>query len=1213
MEIARHREEVLLKPAPHPDRPMALHELANAIHRRVEQYGELKYLDEIIELRCEIVTLCPEPHPDRARFLYNQAASFSFRFEHLNGVADLEAAVPIYREALKLLPASHPRRGMFFSQFADCLINRFQIYHNAADMDEAIQLSRDHLLLSVQYPDRATALYELGKQLWTRMKYFEDPKDVDEAIQFHRDALELAPPPAAKQTTTLENIGHSILQRFQREHVQLSLEGIGPFPPKQVNWLKALMEVLTARFRLRRDPADMEEALRLGHHAWGLCPETFQGQRRVLDELTSSFAARFEYGQHNTSDMDQAVRIHKAALVFSPQRDVNRGFYLNNLAQTLAELFEHSEVLSDLDEAIQVLREALPLFPESHPQRINPLNNLADYVYKRFTRAGSEADFEESIQLLRETISNQPDPYSKRDISLDRLANAIYSRFQRRGDDADLEEATQLHREALALRPPSHFKRTTSCNNLALCLHERKDPRDLDEAVQLLHDTLALSPPGPSHSGVRVDALIGLANALLTRFQNYNPRNDADIEEAVELHRQALALGLPGKFSRAAAMNNLGNALAERYRLHHDERDAKETIAMYRDALTLCPTSHPDKIYYLCNYACALATHGQFSTALPLFREAAMYTSTSPLQRFRVAKNWAWYAHKLHDASALEAYKCSLGLLPQLAALSLNVEARHVLASSQTRNLGADAASCAIELGRLDLVFTFLEAGRAVFWSQSLNLRTPLDELRISNPALSAKLTDLAQKLESSSFHVERRNIYSSDHHKNMATLEAEGVKCRRLNNEWDQTVQVIRATVPGFEDFMQHKGFEKATACRCAWPRRDSHSWRKSCHALILKPRSDGNSKYIKLRMLGPREFVEFLADVLRILVSGRPIHDSEIEGSFAAKMSGRGDADTHRLKGKLVYDEGKSLDERMASLLECLWISVVYPVLQSLNIEKSDNPGRIWWCPTGPFASLPIHAAGIYRRNVCTSDYVISSYTPTLKALLSPPFSPMTSLKATAVIQPTTSLPGYSALPYTTEELQKIQQCIPHQWLTTFGTPHSPVSTEKILPHLHTSSIIHFACHGVQDTHKPLHSALVIGNEKLTVEEIMKYTGVHEDSDPEETEIPKHGPGMGLAFLSACQTAMGDSNAPDEVIHLAATLLFAGFRGVVATIWTIHDPDGPEVAETFYRHLFRHTDPDFVPPDLNDSAEALHLAVKKLRTRVAFMRWVPFVHYGL
>lgn len=64
------------------------------------------------------------------------------------------------------------------------------------------------------------------------------------------------------------------------------------------------------------------------------------------------------------------------------------------------------------------------------------------------------------------------------------------------------------------------------------------------------------------------------------------------------------------------------------------------------------------------------------------------------------------------------------------------------------------------------------------------------------------------------------------------------------------------------------------------------------------------------------------------------------------------------------------------------------------------------------------------------------------------------------------------------------------------------------------------------------------------------------------------------------------------------------------------MQDADGPEVAEAFYGHLFRNTDPTANPPvfpDLNESAEALYLAVKRLRTHVPFHRWVPFVHYGL
>jgi CHAT domain-containing protein len=49
----------------------------------------------------------------------------------------------------------------------------------------------------------------------------------------------------------------------------------------------------------------------------------------------------------------------------------------------------------------------------------------------------------------------------------------------------------------------------------------------------------------------------------------------------------------------------------------------------------------------------------------------------------------------------------------------------------------------------------------------------------------------------------------------------------------------------------------------------------------------------------------------------------------------------------------------------------------------------------------------------------------------------------------------------------------------------------------------------------------------------------------------VGQHIPNASLAFLSACETAKGDQRTPDEVVHLAATMLFAGFRGVVGTMW--------------------------------------------------------------
>lgn len=135
--------------------------------------------------------------------------------------------------------------------------------------------------------------------------------------------------------------------------------------------------------------------------------------------------------------------------------------------------------------------------------------------------------------------------------------------------------------------------------------------------------------------------------------------------------------------------------------------------------------------------------------------------------------------------------------------------------------------------------------------------------------------------------------------------------------------------------------------------------------------------------------------------------------------------------------------------------------------------------------------------------------------------------------VIQPATE--GYPSLPCTVDELHKIEMRVPSECLVKFGISTSPASVEAVYSCIPSASIAHFACHGEQNIEKPLESALVLADGRLKISRIMAQSM----------------PNASLAFLSACQTAMGDENLPDEAIHLAATLLFVGFRGVVATMW--------------------------------------------------------------
>ncbi|KAJ7870084.1 CHAT domain-containing protein, partial [Mycena olivaceomarginata] len=198
---------------------------------------------------------------------------------------------------------------------------------------------------------------------------------------------------------------------------------------------------------------------------------------------------------------------------------------------------------------------------------------------------------------------------------------------------------------------------------------------------------------------------------------------------------------------------------------------------------------------------------------------------------------------------------------------------------------------------------------------------------------------------------------------------------------------------------------------------------------------------------------------------------------------------------------------------------------------------PPRLWWCPTGPFSFLPIHAAGIYGKDMtdCVSDYVVSSYTPTLTAMLGPPSHAAPAFKITAVLQPNTK--GCDPLPGALQELKRFKRECSRSGLLRCA--NCADSSQE-------SSIAHFACHGIQDLKQPLDSGLMLRDgERLKVLELMRRP-----EGGNAFEVPKT---MALGFLSACETAKGDRTVPDEAMHLAATLLFAGFRGVVATMWFV------------------------------------------------------------
>ena len=244
------------------------------------------------------------------------------------------------------------------------------------------------------------------------------------------------------------------------------------------------------------------------------------------------------------------------------------------------------------------------------------------------------------------------------------------------------------------------------------------------------------------------------------------------------------------------------------------------------------------------------------------------------------------------------------------------------------------------------------------------------------------------------------------------------------------------------------------------------------------------------------------------------------------------------------------------------------------------------MWWCPSGPFTFLPIHAAA-------SNSLFIQSYTLTLDALIEArtpkaTISDSISLAAIGI----TDIPGkpYLKLRSVTEELSSIKQVIASANILS----DAEATVSNVLKTMGNHEWLHIACHGEQDISKPLNSCLNLYDGNLNLNQI----------------LAKDLPRAQFAFLSACQTAMGSSDLPNESLHLAGGFIVAGCQATIGTLWNMEDSDGPKVAELVYRNIMDNRK----VLDVHATAEALHSAVQSLKDSGApFERWIPFIHMGI
>jgi CHAT domain-containing protein len=170
------------------------------------------------------------------------------------------------------------------------------------------------------------------------------------------------------------------------------------------------------------------------------------------------------------------------------------------------------------------------------------------------------------------------------------------------------------------------------------------------------------------------------------------------------------------------------------------------------------------------------------------------------------------------------------------------------------------------------------------------------------------------------------------------------------------------------------------------------------------------------------------------------------------------------------------------------------------------------------------------------------VSSYTPTLSALLRARQELADAVSCaglTLVAAAAHQSPGMVQLDTVKDEVRVVSLRAREAGLEVIelGASAAAATIADVVAALPDASIVHFACHGVQDAHDALQSRLCLGDGGLTVRELMQL------------RVPR----ARLAVLGACETAKGDGSQPDQGMHLAAALLFCGLPAVVGTMWYV------------------------------------------------------------
>ncbi|MCA1705984.1 MAG: CHAT domain-containing protein [Actinobacteria bacterium] len=853
-------------------------------------------------------------------------------------------------------------------------------------------------------------------------------------------------------------------------------------------------------------------------------------------------------------DIDEAIDVGGEAVAAMPDDHADRGVTVAHLAAVHLARYEQRGVADDLEQAVMLWRAAVAAAPVGNPNRLGLLAGLCHALRVRFEVNSVWADIVEAVDAGRAAVASETKEDLPRGVALVNLASALMARFMFRGSSDDMEEAITACRDALSTVPDDSLNRPILLSVLGGALarrftltHERgfvTGLSELAEALAACREAVAVTAPDDPRR-----------SAFLTQLgfvlQIWSSRGEAvgtsDLDEAIDVCREAVAGVATNHPMRAHLLTNLAESLRDRFMKTDVGADLVEAAEVGAEGVALLGADNPTRTDALITYGDVLRRLWVYTdnpeyavSSMTVCREAATLPAGRVRMRIGAAYDWGRVAAALEKwESAAEAYAKAVELRPMMAWRGLNRADRERLLDLAPE-LGGNAAACAIAAGEPDRAMELLEWARGVLWSQMMDTRSDLTALRDAAPDLAAE----------------------------MATVQAEldgqvGGDPQELGHQWDELLDRIRA-LPGFESFLLQSLAKDLRVAAADGPVVivNVSEWR--CDALVV---TTTETHVVSL----PELTYDEAWDRTRHYFAAAEYLDQALHSPAALDRSNMAIADT----------------------MDWLWETITKPVLGFLGYVETPSQGRpwprLWWCPCGPLALLPIHAAaGSDGHGVL--DRVVSSYTPTLRALIGARLAEFGADTSSLLVVAMPETPGHAALPFVGAERDTLVGAFPGACtlLEGHGATRCAVHDELAIHRW-----VHFSCHGFQDLHNPSDAGLIVHDGAISLADLTA-------GDRQSGE---------WVFLSACKTATGGFKNTDEVITLASALVYSGWRHVIGTLWTVMDSTAAKIAGEVYRSVAAD---GLLQSDR--AAVALHDAVRKVRAAEQDQPglWAPFVHIG-